>query len=78
MTLRSGLVSQESQATIRFPATAGSADPVATGDGSGLAWTIGLTGGLVAVLLIALIVLLLRRRQSPRGHHMTSRTDAPS
>lgn len=75
LTLRSGLVSEDAQATIRFPASAGSADPVRPdGAASGLVWTIGLIGGLVAVLLVAVVVLLVRRRRSPRGRHVTSST----
>jgi hypothetical protein len=79
LTLRSGLVSEDAQATIRFPASAGSSDPVRpTGDESGLLWTVGLTGGLLAVLLVAVVVLLVRRRRSPRGRHLTSSTDPRS
>jgi len=73
--LRSGLVDQSTQATIRFPSSAGSADPVRAESPSGFpVWVVALIGGIAALSLLGLLIVLIRNWRSRR----TGTTTPPS
>lgn len=59
--LRSGLVEQSAEATIRFPDDPGAADAVPTSRLAGISWLL-VIGALVALVALVLVAAALRRR----------------
>jgi hypothetical protein len=73
ITLRSGLLERDAQATIAFPAT-GSAPPVSTaGTRPGWLYPVAVAGALLLGVAAALVVRLRRRRR----HHRHRLADDP-